>query len=282
MDSGYMGPRPRVQLFHGDADPTINYNNFKEAIKQWTNVLGLSTDPTTTTTVTLGTHQASRQQWQNSCGYVVLDAFTSMGGDHGPSDALFASQYVVPFLALDKTDAVDPEIAKCGGGMAGAGGSAGATSSGGSAGRGGAPMGGSGGSGGGATGGAGMTGAGAGGHVANGGMFGNGGAPGAAGNATSGGRSSVAGGGGSGGTSGVASAAAGRSNVAGASPGAAGAVNPSGGMTTGGEAAGGSGGASESAGCGCEVAGSRTSSVRAFALVLAALFTWRRRRQRRT
>ena len=93
MYPGYTGHRPRVQLFHGDADPTINYKNFGEAIKEWTNVLGLATTPTSTTTgLTLGSHQATRQQWKNSCGYVVLDAFTSIGGDHGPSDALFNVQ----------------------------------------------------------------------------------------------------------------------------------------------------------------------------------------------
>ena len=90
MDPGYTGHRPRVQLFHGDADPTIRYANFTEAIKEWTNVLGLAATPTTTTmNVPLGTHQATRQQWHSACGYLVLDGFTSLGGDHGPSDALF-------------------------------------------------------------------------------------------------------------------------------------------------------------------------------------------------
>ena len=121
---GYAGHRPRVQLFHGDADTTIRYANHTEAIKEWTNVLGLSTGPTSTDTgVQLGNHQATRQRWQNACGQVVLDAFTSMGGDHGPSDALFKSQFVIPFLGLDKTGAVDPEVQQCGAG--GAGGSAG-------------------------------------------------------------------------------------------------------------------------------------------------------------
>ena len=97
MYPGYTGHRPRVQLFHGDADGTIKFPNFGEAIKQWTNVLGLATSPTTTTTgLTLGTHQATRQQWKDSCGYVVLDAFESIGGDHGPSDALFDATYVRP------------------------------------------------------------------------------------------------------------------------------------------------------------------------------------------
>jgi poly(hydroxyalkanoate) depolymerase family esterase len=41
-DSGYSGARPRMQVWHGTADPTLNYNNFGEEIKQWTNVLGVS------------------------------------------------------------------------------------------------------------------------------------------------------------------------------------------------------------------------------------------------
>lgn len=126
MYPGYDGHRPRVQLFHGDGDSTLDYQNHLEAIKEWTDVLGLSTDPTSTDTVTLGSHQAKRERWENSCGYVVLEAYTSMGGDHGPSDAIFDASFVVPFLALDNTDAVDPEIAQCGddsmGGVGGMGG----------------------------------------------------------------------------------------------------------------------------------------------------------------
>src|SRR5512138_3078465 len=42
---GYTGPRPRMQVFHGTTDTTLNYNNFGEEIKQWTNVLGVSQTP---------------------------------------------------------------------------------------------------------------------------------------------------------------------------------------------------------------------------------------------
>src|SRR6185503_6607253 len=166
MSPGYTGHRPRVQLFHGNADAIISYRNFGEAIKEWTNVLGLSTNPTSTITgLTLGTHQATRQQWKNSCGHVVLDGFTSIDGDHGPSDALFNASYVIPFLGLDKTGPVDPEIAACSG-DGGVGGSGGATGTGGTTGAGG--MTGAGGSGGtagrggtgGTTGGGGVTGSG--------------------------------------------------------------------------------------------------------------------------
>jgi poly(hydroxyalkanoate) depolymerase family esterase len=168
MDPAYSGHRPRVQLFHGDADAIINYKNFGEAVKEWTNVLGLATNPTSTTTgLTLGTHQATRQQWKNSCGYVVLDAFTSLGGDHGPSDTLFNATYVVPFLGLDQTGDVDPEIAACGGGS-----DAGATGAGGASGDGG-----TGGSG--AGGGVGAGGSGSGGTSGTAGQSGSGGATGA-------------------------------------------------------------------------------------------------------
>jgi poly(hydroxyalkanoate) depolymerase family esterase len=179
MDPAYSGHRPRVQLFHGDADAIINYKNFGEAVKEWTNVLGLATNPTSTTTgLTLGTHQATRQQWKNSCGYVVLDAFTSLGGDHGPSDTLFNATYVVPFLGLDQTGDVDPEIAACGGGS-----DAGATGAGGASGDGG------------------TGGSGAGGGVGAGGS-GSGGASGTAGQSGSGGATS-AGQGGAGGIEGI-------------------------------------------------------------------------------
>ncbi|CAA7260746.1 unnamed protein product [Cyclocybe aegerita] len=45
---GYTGPRPKVQIWHGTNDETLNYNNHNEAIKQWTNVFGYSTPAQTT------------------------------------------------------------------------------------------------------------------------------------------------------------------------------------------------------------------------------------------
>ncbi|KAF4621218.1 hypothetical protein D9613_000090 [Agrocybe pediades] len=43
---GYTGNRPKMQIWHGTVDNTLSYNNFGEAIKQWTNVFGYSTTPT--------------------------------------------------------------------------------------------------------------------------------------------------------------------------------------------------------------------------------------------
>src|SRR5919198_1205939 len=45
---GYTGARPRMQLFHGTADTTLQFPNFGEEIKQWTNVLGVSLTPSST------------------------------------------------------------------------------------------------------------------------------------------------------------------------------------------------------------------------------------------
>jgi acetylxylan esterase len=94
---GYSGVRPRVQLWHGTSDMTINYNNMGEAIKEWTNVLGLSTNPTTTDTPSSG---FTRKVWDNSCGFPILEAWTQQNGGHTtPINA----NAVISFFGLDKT-----------------------------------------------------------------------------------------------------------------------------------------------------------------------------------
>ena len=220
MDPGYTGHRPRLQLFHGSADPTISYSNMAESESQYINLLNLSTNPTKTNTgLTLGTHQATEQQWNNACGYLVLDGFESIGGDHGPSDALFVAQYVVPFLGLDKTGATDPEIAQCG--NEGAGGSAGAA---------------------GASGKAGSTGAGSGGQAGSK----QSGAGGAAGGLGGGGRAGTAGSTGTGGASGRGGAGTGGTGTGGTGTGGAG----TGGTGTGGAGTGGTPASGGSSGTG--------------------------------
>ncbi len=132
MYPGYSGYRPRVQLWHGTNDTTINYANQTEAIKEWTNVLGLSMNPTSTTMVSLNNHTWTRQSWQSSCGVTVLDAWAEQNGPHG-TDANLNATYVIPFLGLDKSGDVDPEVTACGGsGAVGTGGSGGGTGAGGS------------------------------------------------------------------------------------------------------------------------------------------------------
>jgi acetylxylan esterase len=279
MYPGYTGHRPRVQLFHGTHDEAqyggyISFKNHLEAIEQWSNVLGLSSEPTTTQTgLTLGTHQATRETWTTACGYPLLDAFTSIEGDHGPSDALFLAQHLIPFFGLDQTGPLDPEVEKCAGGASGGGGAGGA--GGGSAGQ---AAGGRGGTSGGVGGGAGSAGA-----VAEGGRAGGGGAP-------------VAGGGSSG-SGGARAGTGGTGASGGGAPSggiATGGARASGGMTTGGVAAATGGGvavpssggtssvapaASGNSSSGCSLAsGEPRESAAPWSLgLLALLATWRRR-----
>jgi acetylxylan esterase len=291
VNPSYTGHWPRLQLFHGDADTTISFKNMGESVKMYTNLLNLSTTPTATDTgLTLGTHQATRQKWQNACGYLVIDAFDSINGDHGPSDALFVSQYVIPFLGLDNTGTVDPEVAACpgdagtvggdaagggdsavlrdggsdvgnsggvggggvGGGSGGVRGSGGASSGG--------SLGGGGTSAGGTNGGGGMSGGG--GTTASGGATGTGGGTGggmtnAGGSAAGGGMPGGGGGANSGGTSGnggaVTAGGATSSGAGGASNSGSGGNPGSGGSTVGPKGA-------STSGCGCAVGGAATEN----------------------
>jgi len=45
---GYTGFRPKMQVFHGSADTTLNPQNLQEEIKEWTAVLGLPSTPVST------------------------------------------------------------------------------------------------------------------------------------------------------------------------------------------------------------------------------------------
>lgn len=49
MYPGYTGARPKMQIYHGSADETLNVQNYYETIKQWTGVFGYSTNAVSTT-----------------------------------------------------------------------------------------------------------------------------------------------------------------------------------------------------------------------------------------
>ncbi|KAH6853305.1 Alpha/Beta hydrolase protein [Chaetomium sp. MPI-CAGE-AT-0009] len=46
MFPGYDGQYPKMQVFHGDVDTTLNINSFNESIKEWSGVFGYSGNPT--------------------------------------------------------------------------------------------------------------------------------------------------------------------------------------------------------------------------------------------
>jgi acetylxylan esterase len=96
-DPSYTGVRPRMQLWHGTADGTLNYNNFGEEIKQWTNVLGVSQTPTSTDQPQSGW---TRTRYANSAGAVEVEAYSIAGAGHVlPLTGMAA--YAIHFFGLD-------------------------------------------------------------------------------------------------------------------------------------------------------------------------------------
>jgi cellulase/cellobiase CelA1 len=98
-DPGYGGPRPRVQMWHGTADTTLNYNNLGEEIKQWTNVLGVSQTPSST-----GTPQSgwTRTRYNDGSGVTQVEAYSIAGAGHVLPETGMAS-YAVGFFGLTST-----------------------------------------------------------------------------------------------------------------------------------------------------------------------------------
>ena len=249
MYPSYTGHRPRVQTMQGEADTTISYKNTAEAIKEWTNVLGLPTTPTSTDTGYKAANATyDRQFWKNACGYTVLEAWSSPGGTHSMA---YEEADILKFFGLDVAGGTDPEPDCLGdGGVVGTGG---ATGSGGTTGAGGAG-GKDGGSDVGAPGSGGVQGSGgssgSGGAVGTGGSSaGTGGSPGSGGTSAKGGASGSGGTVGTGGSSGSGGTPAnGGANGSGGAPGTGGSVGSGGSSAKGGSGGNGSGGAPGSGG----------------------------------
>jgi acetylxylan esterase len=200
----YTGPRPRLWLWVGSADTTISPNNFQQAILEWTNVLNLSSSPTST--MNAGGQLGSGQLWNNSCGHTVLEAWELQGGGHAPVPGTDTATAIVNYFGLN-TNGPD-NVDQCGT-DAGTGGSGGSGGSGGTGGSGGAG--------------------------ASGGAGGSGGAGASGGSGGSGGSDASIGAGGSGGSSGGGSGGSGEdaSSGAGGTGGAGGSSNPDGGSGSG-------------------------------------------------
>jgi acetylxylan esterase len=239
---GYTGYRPRMQLWHGTADTTLNFNNFGEEIKQWTNVLGVSETPTTTEQ-NQPRSGWTRTRYADRCGIARVEAIREEGQTH---NLMVLANEVIRFFALDG-NGPDPGVSGCAGagGAAGSGGTAGGAGRGGTAGSGGV--------------------AGSGGAAGTGGVAGSGGMAGSGGSAGTG--SGGAGGGGNGaGGSGIGGS--GTSGVAGTtSSGATGGASSTAGRPPSGVPSSHDG--TDSDGCGCRTAGH--DHVRGLAVLIAGL-----------
>ncbi|MFC5667827.1 PHB depolymerase family esterase [Kitasatospora misakiensis] len=96
---GYTGPRPRVQLWHGTTDGSVNYNNLGEEIKQWTDVLGVSQTPSSTDSPAANW---TRTRYNNSAGKTQVEAYSLAGTGHElPVKGSVMAANAIRFMGLD-------------------------------------------------------------------------------------------------------------------------------------------------------------------------------------
>jgi len=97
MYPGYTGTYPRMQLWHGTADPTLNYHNFGEEIKQWTNLKGVSQTPVSTDSPQSGW---TRTRYGNNTTQAPVEGISISGLGHSlPLAGTVA--YGIAFLGLN-------------------------------------------------------------------------------------------------------------------------------------------------------------------------------------
>jgi acetylxylan esterase len=96
-DPGYSGPYPRMQLWHGTADSTLNYVNFGEEIKQWTNLNGVSQTPALTDSPQSGW---TRTRYGSTGTQPAVEGISVSGAGHElPRSGMVA--YAIAFLGLN-------------------------------------------------------------------------------------------------------------------------------------------------------------------------------------
>jgi poly(hydroxyalkanoate) depolymerase family esterase len=108
---GYTGRRPRVQLFHGTTDTTLRYPNFGEAIKQWTNVLGVSQAPVATDTPQSGW---TRTRYGSNTTQAPVEGISVAGVGHSlPLGGM--ARMAITFFGLDSSTPTTPSSSPTGG-----------------------------------------------------------------------------------------------------------------------------------------------------------------------
>ena len=77
--SKHKGPWPKVSVWHGSADRTVNPGNANEIVKQWLDVHGLPSAPMSTGDV----DGHPRDVWWNADGETVVESYTITDMAHG-------------------------------------------------------------------------------------------------------------------------------------------------------------------------------------------------------
>jgi poly(hydroxyalkanoate) depolymerase family esterase len=77
--SDHGGPWPKLSVWHGSADRTVNPANASEIVKQWVDVHGLPLAPMSEATVDGYPHQV----WWNADGETIIESYTITDMAHG-------------------------------------------------------------------------------------------------------------------------------------------------------------------------------------------------------
>ena len=77
--SNHKGPWPKLSVWHGSADRTVNPSNANEIVKQWLDVHDLPSAPMSEGTV----DGYPRQIWWNADGETLVESYTITGMAHG-------------------------------------------------------------------------------------------------------------------------------------------------------------------------------------------------------
>jgi len=77
--SNHKGPWPKLSVWHGSADRTVNPANANEILKQWLDVHGLPPAPMSEATV----DGYPRQVWWNADGETIVESYTITDMAHG-------------------------------------------------------------------------------------------------------------------------------------------------------------------------------------------------------
>jgi len=77
--SHHKGPWPKLSVWHGSADRTVNPANANEIVKQWLDVHGLTETPMSEATV----DGHPRQIWWNEEGETIIESYTITDMPHG-------------------------------------------------------------------------------------------------------------------------------------------------------------------------------------------------------
>jgi len=75
----YMGPRPRVQIWHGTSDTTVTPTNMRELMEQWTNTAGIDQTDDATDMV----DGATRRRYNDAGGVTRVETIEIPNMSHG-------------------------------------------------------------------------------------------------------------------------------------------------------------------------------------------------------